>query len=273
MHQQRPLTSRPAVTLVYDTIVLRHGSNPAVRRAKRLFLRRVAATSRHILTISEHSRASITTDLGVAPERVSVVQFPFDDAFADRVMALRPTLGQEPVALFVGGFRPHKNLPRLLSAFGRTRFCRSGGRLVLAGGSQGQVQKLMEGTTPEQRRFLTARPECSQADLDRLFATSKLLVQPSLEEGFGLPAWEALSCGLPLCASDGGALAEVVAGLVDPFPATDVGAMAAAIDESVDRGDAAFADASAISGRLRRRAPTVTQFAEQFHGIVDRYVP
>jgi hypothetical protein len=82
-----------------------------------------------------------------------------------------------------------------------------------------------------------------------------------------------LTCGLPLCASDGGGLAEIVAGLLDPFPATDVGAMAATIDACVDRGDAARAEASAISDRLRRSAPTVSEFAERFHGIVDRYVP
>lgn len=270
MHQQRPLRNVAAVTLVYDTIALRYGANRPLRHAKRLFMRRVAATSVHILTISEHSRRSVIGDLGVGPERVSVLRFPFDGAFADRVAVLRRSLATEPVALFVGGFLPHKNLPRLLEAFESTAFCRHGGRLVLAGGSAGQVTELEAGLTPRQRGFVTALGTCGQAELERLFATSQFLVQPSLEEGFGLPAWEALCCGLPVCASDGGALPEVVAGFVEPFPAADVRAMAAAIDECAGRPPA---DAAGISDRLRREAPSIRQFGEQFRGIVDRHVP
>ena len=270
MHQQRPLRTVPAVTMVYDTIALRYGANRPLRQAKRLFMRRVAATSRHILTISEHSRRSVVADLGVAPERISVLRFPFDDAFVDRVVALRRALAPEPVALFVGGFLPHKNIPRLLAAFEATGFCRSGGRLVLAGGNAAQVRDLEAGLSARQRGFVSTFRGHGQAELERLFATSQLLVQPSLEEGFGLPAWEALCCGLPVCASDGGALPEVVAGFVEPFPAADTRAMAAAIDECAARP---AAGATAISDRLRREAPSIRQFGEQFRGIVVRHVP
>lgn len=274
MHQQRPLRNVPAVTVVYDTIALRYGTNRVVRRAKRLFLRRIAATSRHILTISEHSRASIVADLGVAPGRIDVLRFPFDDAFVARVTERRRSAVPEPVALYLGGFLPHKNLPRLLSAFESTRFCRQGGRLVLAGGTTAQVQALLGQTTPRQRAFLTVVPTCSQADLEQLLSTALFLVQPSLEEGFGLPAWEALCCGLPVCASDGGALPEVVGGLVDPFPATSTTAMAAAIDRcAAGAGTGDAGTAAALSERLRRSAPTVEEFARQFRAIVDRYVP
>lgn len=269
MHQQRPLRNVPAVTLVYDTIALRYGASRPLRAAKRLFMRRVAAMSRHILTISEHSRRSVIGDLGAAPERVSVLRFPFDDAFVDRVVELRRRLAPEPVALFVGGFLPHKNLPRLLEAFATTAFCRQGGRLLLAGGSAEQVRDLEAGLTSREG-FVTARAACDQAELERLFATSMFLVQPSLEEGFGLPAWEALCCGLPVCASDGGALPEVVAGFVEPFPAADARAMAAAIDECAGRPPA---EAAEISEQLRLKAPSVRQFGEQFRGIVDRHVP
>ena len=272
MHQQRPLRNVPAVTLVYDTIALRYGANRAVRRARRLFLRRVASTSRHILTISEHSRASIVRDLGVAPDRIEVLRFPFDEAFVGRVSALRRTSAPEPVALYVGGFLPHKNLPRLLAAFESTHFCAEGGRLVLAGGTATQVRGLLERATPAQRAFLTLVPTCSQADLEKLFATALFLVQPSLEEGFGLPAWEALCCGLPVCASDGGALPEVVGGVVDPFPATSTTAMAAALDRCAAQAGTGRHAADALSERMRQGAPTVAAFAQQFRAIVDRHV-
>ncbi len=273
MHQQRPLRSGPAITMVYDTIALRYGTNPVVRRLKRAFLARVAATSRRILTISEHSRASIIADLGVAPERIDVLRFPFDDAFVDRVLLQRQSAPPEPVALYVGGFLPHKNLPRLLTAFGTTQFCRDGGRLTLVGGTAAQVRELWRGANPEAHRYLTVLPSCTQADLDHLFATSQFLVQPSLEEGFGLPAWEAMCCGLPVCASDGGSLPEVVGATVAPFPAEDTAAMAAAIDACAGGGRQGAGAAAAASDRLRATAPTVAQFGAQFRGIVEANVP
>jgi glycosyltransferase involved in cell wall biosynthesis len=271
MHQQRPLRRVPALTMIYDTIALRYGATPAVRRVRHVFLRRIAATSRHILTVSEHAKASIVADLGVAPEKVDVLRLPFDGAFVDRVLALRRASPRERVALYVGGFLPHKNLPRLLAAFGSTRFCREGGRLVLAGDTPAQARDLGRRLTPRQRRWATLVPTCGQADLEALFATALLLVQPSLEEGFGLPAWEALCCGLAVCASDGGALPEVVGAFADPFPATSTPAMAAAIDRCARRACEEPRHADAASALLRREAPTVGQFARQFRAIVDRH--
>ena len=269
MHQQRPLRRLPSVTVVYDTIALRHGSHRAARSLKRLFMRRVARTSLRIVTISEHSRVSIQRDLQVPADRVQIVRFPFDDALVDRVLGVRRSAPREEVALFVGGFLPHKNLPRLLSAFGSTAFCRSGGRLVLVGGSAEQATAMLVTLDAGQRASVTVRHSCSQAEIDRLYATSRFLVQPSLEEGFGLPAWEAMCCGLPVCVSDGGALPEVTRGFADPFPATSVPAMAAAIDATAEVARTLDEEgAMRRSTLLRRTAPSVRDFGLQFGSIV-----
>lgn len=274
MHQVRPLRRVPSVTLIYDTIPLRHGASAPARQLKRLFLTRVASTSTQILTISDYSRMSITRDLGVPEKRIDVLRFPFAEDMAARVLATRPSLPKADIALFVGGFLPHKNLPRLVQAFGNTGFRRQGGRLVLAGGTTAQVHELSGQLTAAQRVFVDIRELCSQAELERLFATSLFLIQPSLEEGFGLPAWEALCCGLPVCVSDGGALPEVVRGFAEPFDATSIPAMSAAIDDCAARSRASPAGTGvAISERLRRNAPTVRDFGNQFRSLVERQVP
>ena len=271
MHQVRPFRNLPCITMIYDTIPLRHGTNRVLREAKRLFLRNVAARSRQILTISAYSRQAIIRDLGASPDRVHVLRFPFDGDFVERVHRLRPTVGREDVALFIGGFLPHKNLPRLLQAFENTTFRREGGRLVVAGGTAQQVAEFTASLTPSQRRFVEVRAISGQSELDRLFASSLLLVQPSLEEGFGLPAWEALCCGLPVCASDGGALPEVVQGFAQPFPATSVPAMTTAIDESAARAKASTeADLLLSSHRVRESAPTLQAFGDQFRSIIEQ---
>lgn len=265
MHQQRPLRPVPAVTLVYDTIPLRFGTTPLLRRVKRQFLRYVTSRSRLVVTISEHSKATIIRDLGVPHEMIEVMRFPFDEAFARRVRAMRPGATQAGMALYVGGFLPHKNIPRLLSAFEATRFRRNGGRLLLVGGSPEQVQDLQGNLTPSQRGFTEVRPACSQPQLEQLFASSLFLIQPSLEEGFGLPAWEAISCGLPVCVSDGGALPEVVAGWTEPFPATSTAAMTAAIDACAAQAERMTpADSERSCEWARGRAPTVGQFGAGF---------
>ena len=52
--------------------------------------------------------------------------------------------------------------------------------------------------------------DASHDDINRLYAESAVAVVPSLYEGFGLPAVEAMAAGIPLVSSDGGALKEVV---------------------------------------------------------------
>jgi glycosyltransferase involved in cell wall biosynthesis len=267
MHQQRPLRPLPSVTVVYDTIALRYGASPTVRGVKRQFMRWVARTSRRILTISEHSRTTILRDLGVPPEKVDILRFPFDDAFVGRVLARRTKA--DDVALFIGGFLPHKNLPRLLAAFGATEFCRDGGRLVLVGGTPAQAAELVAGLDTRLRGVVDVRHSCSQSEIDELYATSLFLVQPSLEEGFGLPAWEAMCCGLTICVSDGGSLPEVTRGFADPFPAHSVPAMTAAMDAAA-RTARAFDDTDRTGQieRLRESAPTLAQFGAQFRAAV-----
>jgi glycosyltransferase involved in cell wall biosynthesis len=269
MHQQRPLTNVRAVTTIYDTIALRYGSKQPIRAAKRRFLKRIASSSARVMTISDHSRASIMRDLGTPGGQIDVLRFPYDEGFVDRVLRLRTSVTRSNTALFVGGFLPHKNLASLLEAFGRTEFCRQGGRLLLAGGTPRQVGELQSRLTTTQRAHVALQPACDQAELEALFASSLLLVQPSLEEGFGLPAWEAMCCGLPVCVSDGGALPEVVAEFVDPFPATSVSSMAEAIDACASRAMAGDPAPEGIAETLRRTAPSVGEFAAQVYAVVE----
>ena len=274
MHQQRPFRHLRSATVIYDTIALRHGSHPAVRTAKRLFLRRLTRSARQILTISDYSKSTIVGDLGVDPARVTILRFPFDAALADRVLKLRSEVARDNVALFVGGFLPHKNLPRLITAFERSELRRDGGRLVLVAANAGQAAAFVASLDPAQRAFVTVRHSCSQDDLDRLLATALFLVQPSLEEGFGLPAWEALCCGVPVCVSDGGALPEVTRGFADPFPATSTPAMTAAIDACARSARAVDEEAAARqSEALRAQAPSVGDFGRQFAGIIAPHLP
>ncbi len=233
LHQIRPLRPGPSLTVIYDTIQIRYNGSAPARLLKRLFLIAAARLSSEVLTVSEYSRERLCADLYLPSERVCLLRLPVDAAQAERVRRLRLEAGTAPEALFVGRFSPHKNLPRLLLAFARSRFRAEGGRLRLVGGGTEERAALARWAAArgvaEGVRFEGA---VSQAELERAYARARLLVQPSLEEGFGLPVWEALACGLPVAVSDGGSLPEIVAEAAVPAPARSVPALAAAIDRA-----------------------------------------
>jgi glycosyltransferase involved in cell wall biosynthesis len=243
LHQIRPLRPGRSVTVIHDTIPLRYGGSAAGRLAKRAFFRAAARLSDHVLTDSKRSRNAIVHDLRVPAERISVISFPADAERARRIADLRAARGQEERLLYVGRFAAHKNLERLCRVFPTTRFARGGGRLLLVGGWGLETERLRArvGATVE------VRPACSEEELDLLLATSRALVLPSLEEGFGLPAFEAVASGLPVAVSRTGAMTELPPERASFFDPLDEDGMAAAIDAAVAREATAPVE---LGGRL-----------------------
>jgi glycosyltransferase involved in cell wall biosynthesis len=254
MHQVRPLRPGRAVTLVHDTMQLRFGSTGWRRLAKRISHHLVARLSTSFLTVSEYSKATIERDLGIDGSRLRVVRYPVDGEFVSRVRGIHDKLPSMDRALYVGQFAAHKNLERLIAGFGKTTFAASGGELLLVGGDEkwrDHLRRVASLTAPG--ASVTVEGTIAQERLEELYATSRLLAMPSLEEGFGLPAWEALSLGLPVCASSAGSLPEVTAGravLCDPYSVPDI---ARALDEAATQPWAA-----GISG------PSMRDFAQDF---------
>jgi glycosyltransferase involved in cell wall biosynthesis len=131
--------------------------------------------------------------------------------------------------LFIGTLQPRKNLQLLLQAWHTIKGEFDDLWLLVAGGVT-PVFKTLEFVADERVRFLGY---VSDADLSGLYAHATLLVLPSLEEGFGLPALEAMACGTPVIVSNAGALPEVVgdAGLI--FEVSKVDDLIGAIREAL----------------------------------------
>jgi glycosyltransferase involved in cell wall biosynthesis len=238
MHQMRPLVARRNVTLIHDTIPLLCATSRRSFVARRAFYRRVARTSARIVTVSTWSRDQIVDSLRVPPARVSVVPPPGLDRLAGAMSELRERSPTEEYLLYVGAIQPHKNLPRLISAFSRSRYARDGGRLVLVGGSAPDMTALRADAHDAVGPGIELRAACSDADLVRLYAGCRAVVQPSLWEGFGLPAREALASGIPVIGSTGGALADVADLFVARFDPESTDEMTGAIDDGVEQASA-----------------------------------
>jgi glycosyltransferase involved in cell wall biosynthesis len=109
--------------------------------------------------------------------------------------------------LFVGTLEPRKNLVGLLQAWKEVQDEFKEVWLIIAGTYGHVFGSLRLSAEVERVRFLGYVEE---AQLPGLYAGATVFILPSFDEGFGLPALEAMACGVPVIASDGGALPEVV---------------------------------------------------------------
>jgi glycosyltransferase involved in cell wall biosynthesis len=240
-----PARSGLRVCTVYDLDFL---ANPDRTRAemRRDFPELVhahAARADVVVTISEYSKRQVEAKLSVPPDRIAVCR-PGIPSWITGPLDPRPP-GSPGHFLFIGTLEPRKNVPALLAAY-RTLITRelSPPPLVLAGqATQAAEPWIAEARTPPLKGRVVIEGYVSEARRAELYAGARALVLPSLEEGFGLPALEAMALGIPVIASAVGALPEVVgdAGLlVDP---ADVVGLAAALER-------VYAEPE-LAGRLR----------------------
>ncbi len=218
------------VTTVHDTIPFRYPPSRALAPLMRAYIAWMARHSTLVVTDSEFSKQSLQDDLGLDPDRIVVLALAIDHESADRVRGLRASEAHVDRVLFVGRDSPHKNLDRLVLGFGASEFAAQGAVLTLAGVDGSAVGRL-HALAAQHRVRVELPGVVSQAELERLLATTTLLAQPSLEEGFGLPVAEALAAGVPVAISTAPALLEITRGVpVESFDPLDVEAIAAAID-------------------------------------------
>jgi glycosyltransferase involved in cell wall biosynthesis len=184
--------------------------------------------SDRILTVSDASKRDILRFFDVPEEKVEVIHnaiderflVPPDEAQVDRIRQ-RYQL-DHPFLLYVGNIKPHKNLERLIEAFGRARAGGMGDlRLIIIGDELSKYPPLRQAVHRHRLdahvRFLGFQPHDRLAVFYRL---ARAFVFPSLYEGFGLPPLEAMACGTPVVTSNVSSLPEVAGGaalLVDPY--------------------------------------------------------
>lgn len=238
-----PLTSpMPDVVTVHDIIPL---ILPAYRgRALvRLYTSLVRATTSRagiVLTDSEASRADILQHLPVSPDRVRVVPLAVGDGYDHQPQAgeseFRAALHlPRDYVLYLGGFDVRKNLRGGLEAFAIARRACPDAILVVAG----RLPELDTDFSPDPRRLAreSGVPEeavrylgfVSEREKQTLYRGARVFLCPSLYEGFGYTALEAIACGTPVVGSNAASLPEVVGDAGVLLPPADVEGMAGAV--------------------------------------------
>ena len=190
--------------------------------------KRVAPSLKRFITVSRCAQNDIVTEFGLPPARFTVVPNGIDTDLFYPVKAVQ----RQPFRLIVttSADTPLKGLQHLLRAMARLAPKYPQLQLVVVGQpkKQSPVQALIRELGIQSRVQFTGT--INHAEYVRQYARAWAAVVPSLYEGFGLPAGEAMACAVPVISTTGGALPEVVgdAGLL--VPPADPQALARAIE-------------------------------------------
>jgi glycosyltransferase involved in cell wall biosynthesis len=281
-HYVLPLLCRtPSVVTIHDCIHLlfpQYLPSQMAWNYARFMMGSAIRRSTQVLTVSEASRRDILRFYPEAdPERVLVIPNAIDQALLDdpgeeeteRVRERYQIRGR--FVLYAGNIKPHKNLDRLIAAFGLLKQ-RSGHedlKLLIIGdeiNKYGSLRRSVEAAgVRHDVRFFGFVPERTLAALYRL---ASVFAFPSLYEGFGLPPLEAMACGTPVVTSRMSSLPEVVgdaALLVDPYDVVDI---AAGLERTL--GDDALRSDLIARGRERAAAFSWERSVRAIHGSYMR---
>lgn len=276
------MTGTRNVYTLHDLVPLKL---PHTTRDDKTYYRKLIATvlrtADHIATVSEASRNDILAMFGTNPDRVTNTyqSSPLPDAIAACTEAedhavIRSVFDLPPRGffLFFGATDPKKNLGRIVDAYLASQTDRP--LVVVSSRDWGMAEAVgglgrggtVYGRKPAQR--IVQLGFLPRELLFRLIRSARAVLFPSLYEGFGLPALEAIQLGTPVVGSNTSSVPEVVGEgglLVDPY---DTGAIAAAI-RAIDRDDA-LAARLAAAGLAHARHFSDEAFAARMAGLYSK---
>jgi glycosyltransferase involved in cell wall biosynthesis len=238
-----PIFNRTKILLTVHDVIADHHPELIFPNAKAKFfwkLKQKVAIGQAdmIATVSEYSKKEIVEYFRLPESRLRVISeaarpnfkvLPTNNGFVS-TLARYGLVPDERFLLYVGGISPHKNLSRLIDAFKRLDSLDSSKplKLILVGDYKDDPffsayphlkSQVSDLNLKDKVVFTGYIPD---DDLAYLYNAATLLVFPSLEEGFGLPAIEAMACGTPVAASSTGSLPEILGPVGRYFDPTKV---------------------------------------------------
>lgn len=236
---------RPAIVTVHDLVPYLMRDHPEQRTygqfADRWFdglaMRNLRRADR-LIAVSSSTAQTLVDRLQCTPERIRVVPngcdhiafrpTPVPDAFRERHGL--PATGR--YILYVGSENPRKNLPRLLQAFAIVHARLPDTRLIKAGNTESPAREARLHALVRELGLagcVIFPGSISQDELALFYNAADVFAFPSLYEGFGLPAVEAMACGTPVVCSNTTSLPEVVGDAAIAVDPCDIEALAEAL--------------------------------------------
>ncbi|MGE6527576.1 glycosyltransferase family 4 protein [Pseudomonas sp. NPDC077382] len=231
----------PTLVTLYDLIPLVNSvdyldTNPDY---KKYYLSKIEhlKSAQGWLGISESARSEGVDILGLPPSQVTNISTAADPMFVpaeqrdEESFWLREKFAiRESFVLYTGGADVRKNLSRLVQAYALLpENVRAAHQLVLAGKMPPQIiygLRKQARTAGLQEAEVVFTGYVTDQELIALYSSCKTFIFPSLHEGFGLPALEAMSCGAPVIGSNATSVPEVIGNsnaMFDPVSVADIG--------------------------------------------------
>ncbi|MBN1426223.1 glycosyltransferase family 4 protein [Candidatus Fermentibacteria bacterium] len=214
-----PSWARHHAVVCHDLAFIQHpalffpsGRVPASYRAHYVRL----AKAEHHLAVSQRTAEALTSVLGVPRSRIT----PTPEGVSPQLGVDGPAFAPGwPYALCVGSAGPGKNVPMVLEGWHRARRQWKDVHLVLVGASRERFRELRSAMDPHDVPAVHRAAPVGYAQLGGLYRGATMLLIPSLVEGFGLPAFEAMACGCPVITATDTPMADMAgdaALVVDP---------------------------------------------------------
>ncbi len=222
----------PFIVTIHDLIIHHFPTGeastltPMVYKAKLLgykfVIQQAARKAKTIIAVSKATKQEIIDHLSVKKEKIAVI---YEGVDRHVVNAHPKIIISEPYFLHVGNVYPHKNMERLMIAF-RQVFFNTPVKLVIVGKEDFFTKRLKDFVQKKQLdSHVIFTGEISDSELSSLYHHALALVLPSLMEGFGLPALEAMANDCLVVASDIPSLREIcmdAAVYIDPKNPDDI---------------------------------------------------
>lgn len=191
--------SGPMIVTIHDLIILHFNTGNATTLPWPLYqLKRLGywlelwiglRRAKKIIAVSETTKQEIIDHFHIQEEKIRVTYEGVDKKFEP---GISKRIIKDPYYLYVGNAYPHKNLKMMISACAKKK-------LVLVGADDMFYRRLRSETVGDNIIFFGS---ANDMELSHLYSNAEALIFPSLMEGFGLPALEALSFGCPVLVSD-----------------------------------------------------------------------
>lgn len=261
------------VVTIHDAFarVVPQTQDPLMRLLFRTLVPLTRFTADSVLTVSEASAADLHRACHIPRDRIAVTPLGVHALGQGQDSGSLDVLGiQAPYFLYVGNLTPRKNLPRVLEAFTRLQARHPGTQLVIVGPQFWGGLDIFKQASGTRNVILTGH--VNDSVLHTLYTQAAALVFPSLYEGFGLPALEAMTLGCPVITSNLSSLPEVVgdaAYLVDPLDVKAItDAMSALLTIEPLRAD--LRQRGLVRARQFSWENTARQTLEVYRAILDR---
>ena len=234
-----------AVVTIHDLIFLKHTDQyPWIDR--QIYTHKTRYAAKHadkIIAVSQETKRDLMSMYAVPEKKITVIYPSVDRNFYDKASEEKRTMVAKrhhlppKYILNVGSFFPRKNQLKLIEAFDMIKD-QIADDLVLAGSAGDMlsaIQNMIIARKLEQRVHIIT--DVSNDDMPSVYQGASTFVFPSLLEGFGAPVLEALASGVPVIATQGGAIEEAGGRnsiFINPYEAEDIGEKIVAVLKNED---------------------------------------